>query len=203
MFEFSKIFATGFSLLCLDSRLSLQSLNLFPRGFVYQNWFHIITKQSKNWFRISASCGWGANFEFVHPAQVSKHKPHKPFVSRLSRQNHALFGRGLVRRDHLDFLERRQGPKSLRRASPRSRFRMWVFCSLHWSDRLIRGHLDRATHFSGADWCVETAEMPLRDSKGLLIEKNPSGKEIHIAITSGNSKEFFYVSNSINCHAVR
>ena len=35
-----------------------------------------------------------------------------------------------------------------------------------WSDALIRGHLDKAAAFSGADCSVGTAEMPFRDDKG-------------------------------------
>ena len=33
-------------------------------------------------------------------------------------------------------------------------------------DALIRGYLDKATAFSGADWCAGTAQMPLRYGKG-------------------------------------
>ena len=52
-----------------------------------------------------------------------------PLASRISRQNHILFWRGLVRPDHRNALERRRWPKSFRRASMRSRFRMWASCS--------------------------------------------------------------------------
>ena len=33
-------------------------------------------------------------------------------------------------------------------------------------DLLIRGYLDKATAFSGADWCVGIAKMPLKDGQG-------------------------------------
>ena len=36
------------------------------------------------------------------------------------------------------------------------------------SDHIIRGYLDKATAFSGSDWCVETAKMPLKDGPSIL-----------------------------------
>ena len=76
----------------------------------------------------------------------------------ISRQSHGLFGLGLVRRDRQDALERPPRLKLIRRASLRIRFRMCSRCS--GSDALVRGCLDKATPFLGADRCAGTAKTP-------------------------------------------
>ena len=59
------------------------------------------------------------------------------------------------------------------------------------SDTMIRGYLDKVTIFSGADSCVRTEMIPLRDGKGSQI-LNLSGKstthvsQLYYIITRGN-----------------
>ena len=90
--------------------------------------------------------------------------------SQVSRQSRGLFGRGLVRWDSRNALERWPGPKLVRRASPSTVCEADFECKhpaqLRGSDTWIRRYLDTARVFSGADWCAGTAEMPLRDCKG-------------------------------------
>ena len=52
--------------------------------------------------------------------------------SQILRHSYILFGRGLEHPDHQEALKTRRGPKSMHRASLRSRFQMWSCSATPW-----------------------------------------------------------------------
>ena len=124
-------------LFCLAALIFRHRQNFSPRGFVFLDRADTLDRWPgpKSLRRASLRSRF-----LVRPSCMLQ--VERPLASRISRLILTLLSRGLVFHDRLNTLDRRPGPKSLRRAGLRSRFPVRPTC-MHQEERPLELRISR------------------------------------------------------------